>query len=249
MPAFALVALGAAVLVGTIAAARRTRRQPDRIVSATDPWAPLGMDGPDDRPSMRLWPVAAVLTGLIMIAGGLVVSQARQASAPSSSPFLIEVGSPSPAPESPEPEETPQESISPSPSASPPPSASPRRTASPAPRPSSTPSPTKRPPTPEPTPTPPPKPGPFLGASTSCFRDNGGTHASISYSANARSGTTLQSLTLSLDGPAVQRPSVRGRTSFSSSYSADVDEGRHTFTVGATGSDEGRSTQSYQACL
>ena len=71
-----------------------------------------------------------------------------------------------------------------------------------------------------------------------------GRKASIGYNIQARQGTKLTSMKLSLDGKVVRSQSISG-TGHSDSYAATVSQGSHSFTVTATSSDGGVSSRSY----
>lgn len=253
MAAIALVAAGVAVSAAAILLARRSRRREPVLYDPADPWSALAPrhDGDEHEHRVRLWPIAAFLTGLVLSAVGLVVWQASSApTPPAAEPYFIEIGSPLPdlalagQDESPAPAES--ESPSPTPTAAP--SATPRTTpkATPAPKPA-TPKPTARPPTPTPSPTPPPKPGPSIGANTSCFQSQSRA-AAVNYTISARPDTNLSSVTVSLDGRTVQRPPVRGRSSYTGTYTQEVSPGAHTYRIVAVGSDGGVTDRSYPVC-
>lgn len=254
MTAFALVAIGAAVCIATVVLAKRTRARDSTVVDPADPWvalAPRSVEEIDDEARVRLWPIAAFLTGLVFVAGGLVVLQTTNANTRAASvpPTFIEVATPTPDPvpladvsPDPSPEPTPEPTVTPSPTRTP--RVTPRTTPTPKP---ATPKPSAAP-TPKPTPPPPPKPGPNVGASTSCFRTSS-TAATINYNVQARDNTTLSTLTILLDGSAVQRPGVRGRTSFTGSHTQEVTAGTHTYRVVATASDGGSTDRAFQVCV
>jgi hypothetical protein len=247
MVPYALVAFGAAVAVGTILLARKTKTfvPEEPPVDPSDPWTAFTPRSPEDierEARVRLWPVAGVLGGVVLALTGLVAAQtgAFSPGSPTPTPFSVEIaGAASPEPSA-SPEETPVISPEISPSPSPGPSAAVKSTAKPAAKPRVTATP--RPPTPKPTPTPPPKPGPGVSASTSCFNQT----ASISYQATARTGTKLSSLSVSLDGASMGSDAVSGKPQFSGNKSkVGVSKGPHTWTVVATGTDGGRTTKSY----
>lgn len=263
-----LVLVGAAVVVATVFVARRTRHEhvPAPDLEPDDPWAafrPRSDEEIEREARMRLWPIASFLSGIVLVLSGILIAQSPGRSpAGEVGPFVIELPTESPDPQvvaagapTPTPTPTPPAAVAASATPAvtkPPPTASPRRTAAPTPRASRTPGPaaTAKPtakPTPTPSPTPPPPPGPTVGASTSCFRNQSGDTASISYNVTVRAGR-LTSVRLQLDGRTVQSPSVSGRTSYSSSYTASVSPGTHRFVVLATQSDGGSTSRGFTVC-
>jgi hypothetical protein len=240
-----LFTAGILVLVGTVAVARQTKQRDNDE-------APTGHDAEVFTPRSvasveaertRLWPVAAALVGLTLVAAGLgwvqrpPVEEAPPAAEPSHTPFalLVRVAGGGAVVTTPSP--TPSETPSASPAA-----AGQTSGAESSSGPAAAGADVGPPPaTSRPTPTPTPKPGPAIGANASCFQ---GT-LEVGYTATARSGTTLSSVTLLLDGRVVENPSVAGRSRYSGNYQAQGGGGSHTFTVAAQGSDGGVSSRSF----
>jgi hypothetical protein len=185
----------------------------------------------------RLGPVLGILTGLVLVAGGVAgaggsrsADEVTTAAAPADAdavPYLIEVAL------------TPPPTPTPSPTPSPTPTARPRSSSSSSGGGSS--SSGARSAVSKPAPTPTPKPGPFVTSNATCTS----LRLKVTYEVNAREGTTISAFSIAVPGRTYSPPQAAGSSRHSGSFETQVPAGTHPVTVTATGSDGGRTTRSH----